>query len=126
MTIARIALLGLAAVPSPVLAEVMDKEPGIREFWLWAAGMSLVGFAFCRTRLWLAPLAVVLLLQLPQVHALAELSDRHVGPAMRSELGAAYDSYRSQLYVTLFMACTAPLVGALLRMREGRSRSIAR
>jgi hypothetical protein len=125
MKIGRIVLLETAAVPSPVIAEVMDKEPGTREFWLWATGVSPVVFALCRTPLWLAPLAIVLLMLLPQIDGLAELSDPHVGAAMRSERGDAYDSYRSQLYLSLLMAWTAPFVGGLLRMKEGRNRRVA-
>jgi hypothetical protein len=126
MKLRRLAIVGLAALPSPVAAEVLDKVPGTREFWVWAAGVALVGYALCRTRLWLAPFAVALLLLSPQRYALAELSDPYVGPAMRSELGETYGSYRSQLYLSLLMAWTAPSLGVLLRAREGRSRSAAR
>jgi hypothetical protein len=90
--------------------EVMDKEWPL--IWLLSlfVGLGLIGFFVCRGRPVLSFLFVPLLTLLAWSQV-SELTDPHVGPAIRQQAGIAYVAGS---YVLMATGPLLPIVGTLL------------
>lgn len=83
------AVLLLLLLPFAAQAEVMGKEFSAAVVWAWAATPAVIAFFASRYCPWM------LLLVMPPpvvfyVAQLLEVTDRHVGPVIAHEAGAAY------------------------------------
>jgi hypothetical protein len=98
---------------TPILAEIVDKEPTLATLWLVASVLSVASFLACRSRRWPALIAVPLI----AVWAFALISELHsadVGPAIVHELGR---SYVIQSYIAAFV----PLLFVLFSLSRNRT-----
>ena len=95
-------------MPLELLAEIADKEPSLTKLWLILAGLGMAGVLLSRFRWW----AALLVLPGVAIFALAivgEVTDPHVGPAIRQELGL---SYVLQAIVAIATGVLLPLIAA--------------
>jgi len=95
-----------------IVAEVLDKEPGLTWIWLVYGAIGVLGLFSCRrtARSLALFLPLALLLALPGV---AELHDAEVGPQIRSESVSYYIQWHAAIVLALF----GPVVGAVYRLR---------
>jgi len=87
-------LTGLALIWSalwvrPAFAEVWDKVATIQSSLAWLAALAILSIVLGRMRSWL-PLLLVLPAWLLALATVAELTDPHVGPAIRDEMGTGH------------------------------------
>ena len=114
--VAWCAFLLIVVTPGLAFAEVMDKEPGTAEIWMWAIGGGLAaGVAWC-VRAWLGALATAALAPF-FVSLWSEISDPFVGAAIRAETGTAYVTTAkcATLVAAVLVAC-----GVLRSLVRGR------
>lgn len=94
--------------------EVMDKEPGLIEIWLFYAALAVIGFGLTRFRSWLLAIVFPINLLLG-LGWLTELHDQHIGPAILQEAGYAYVI---QSYLAIVLAVVLPSLGAFLNWKK--------
>jgi hypothetical protein len=112
----------LILLPTTALAEVMDKEPSLREIWSRSALSIVVAALLGRWKWWL-PILIWPLSTLYAVGLLLELHDPYVGPAILHEAGW---SYIVQGHVAAFACIAGPLATiawSVLRYRNARPSS---
>jgi hypothetical protein len=81
--------LVILVVPTTAQGEVMDKEPTVSLIWAWAIFAGVLGALVWSIRWWLG-VAVSAAVGLMFFSHWLEVSDAHVGPALRQEGGPAY------------------------------------
>lgn len=93
---------------SPIIAEVLDKEPSVASNWVLFGSMALIGFLVCRYwKWWLAPVFLAASLILGLIY-LEEFSS--VGLLRSSES----PSYVAQFHVAAALAVLLPIIGAII------------
>jgi hypothetical protein len=100
-----------------VLAEVLDKEPGLLSIWALYGGLALSGFFICRWKPW-SFVAVGPIVTLLGWASLTELYDRNVGPAIFRESAPLFVQWN----VAVGLAVFSPVAGFIAGLRHKRSR----
>jgi hypothetical protein len=113
-----LALVWLAAGAGPAIAEVADKVATWQSSSIWLAALAVLAIALGRIRNWL-PLMLVPPAWLLALSTVAELTDPHVGPAIRDELG---DGHVIAQYGFALLFAILPIAAWLLALRTAVSR----
>jgi len=116
-TTVALAVLAVLLSASPVLAEVMDKEPTIRDMWESALVLGVAGGAAWLWNKW-AGIVVSLLAIFVAWGRYLEVSDPFVGPAITLEAGPTYVRHA----YTAMAVSIAPHIGAFLVRLKRRGR----
>ena len=114
-------LAGLYLFAMPSLAEVMDKERGLREVWVWAIAGAILGLVLTRFRWWLGVFSLPAAVSVP-LQPVLSCHDPFIGPDILREAGSGYIT---QVHLALLLVVVAHALGIFLNLRAGRLRQPA-